>query len=174
MGDVTKLRSKRHDVIVEALQLVLDFGDHYGLDQHTKDGLAGALGKVAPPEKWAFVMLNPTQQRLVLKAIKASPRPLATMAIWQAAISFIAYDRDGEIMADRETLAEAAGIRPQETTKALSQLVEIGALLKLRRGRYAINPHVGWSGSVLKREQQAAVNKPVQLSLFEGGKEARP
>jgi hypothetical protein len=36
---VTKLKTKRHDVIVEALQLVLDYGDHYELDQHTKEGV---------------------------------------------------------------------------------------------------------------------------------------
>ena len=51
MGNVMRLRPKRHDVVVEALQLVLDFGDHYEFDQHTKDGLVAAVGSLAPPEK---------------------------------------------------------------------------------------------------------------------------
>jgi len=176
MGTVTKLRPKRHDVIVEALQLVLDFGEHFELDQHTKDSLASAVGKLAPPERWGFIMLNPEQQRLVVKAIKGSERPLATMAAWNVVISFIAYDRDGEIMATRNQIAEAAGIRPQEASLALSSLVKIGALERLRPGRYRINPHVGWSGSLHKRDLAARDQSPVPpppgplLVVMEGGK----
>jgi hypothetical protein len=161
MGKVTRLRPKRHDVILEGLQLALDFGDEWGLRQDTKDDLAQAVGRLAPPEKWGFVMLNPDQQRAVLKAIRECPAPLTTMAVWQAAISFIAYDRDGEIMANRETLAEAAGTRPDETTKALSRLVDIGALLRVGRGRYAVNSHVAWSGPLHKREIAAKEQAPV-------------
>jgi hypothetical protein len=100
-------------------------------------------------------MLNPDQQRLVLKAVKDSPKPLTTMAVWNAAISFIAYDRDGEIMASRQQIADAAGVLPRDVSTALAQLVTIGALLRLKPGRYAINPHVGWSGSLIKRDMAA-------------------
>ena len=168
MGDVTKLRPKRHDVIVEALQLVLDFGDHFELDQHTRDNLAGAVGKLVPPERWGYVMLNPDQQRLVLKAIDSGSKPHTTLKVWQAVISFIAYDRNGEIMANRETLAEAAGTRPDETTKAMSRLVEIGALERTGRGRYKINAHVGWSGSLHKRDAVAKEQRPVSVPLAAG------
>jgi DNA-binding transcriptional ArsR family regulator len=161
MGKVTRLRPKRHDVIVEALQLVLDFGGHYELDQHTKDGLAAAVGKLAPPEKWGYVMLNPDQQRAVLKAIKAGPLPLQTMAAWNACISFIAYDRDGEIMARRTQIAEAADLTPQNASTALSRLVELGVLERIRRGRYRVNPHVAWSGPLHKREIAAKEQAPV-------------
>jgi DNA-binding transcriptional ArsR family regulator len=161
MGKVTRLRPKRHDVIVEALQLVLDFGDHYELDQHTKDGLAAAVGKLAPPEKWGFVMLNPDQQRAVLKAIGAGPRPNETLKVWNACISFIAYDRDGEIMARRTQIAEAADLTPQNASTALSRLVELGVLERIRRGRYRVNPHVAWSGPLHKREIAAKEQAPV-------------
>ena len=174
MGKVTKLRPKRHDVIVEALQMVIDFGDHFDLDQHTRDSLSGAVGKLAPPERWGYVMLNPDQQRAVLKAIDAGTKPHTTLKVWQAVISFIAYDRDGQIMANRETLAEAAGTRPDETTKALSRLVEIGALERESRGRYRINPHVGWAGPLHKRELAGKEARPVAagplLTVMEGGK----
>jgi hypothetical protein len=60
------------------------------------------------------------------------------LKVWSAAISHICYDT-GEIMAGRERLAEDAETTPEHASHALTQLVEIGALLKLRRGRYAIN-----------------------------------
>jgi hypothetical protein len=174
-GKVTRLRPKRHDVIVEALQLVLDFGDHYELDQHTRDGLAAAVGRLAPPEKWGFVMLNPDQQRAVLKAIDGTKKPLTTLKVWHTCISFIAYDRDGEIMARRTQIAEAAGVPSCDVSTALGQLVEIGALVRIKPGRYAINSHVGWSGPLHKREIAAKTAKPVPapgplLTLMEGGK----
>ena len=40
---------------------------------------------------------------------------------------------------------------------------EIGALLKLRPGRYAINPHVGWVGDLAKRQEAAKDVPPVRL-----------
>jgi hypothetical protein len=168
---VARLKPKRHDVIVEALNLMLDYADHYELDQHTKDGLAAAVGKLAPPEKWGFVMLNPNQQRAVLKAIDATPKPFTTLKVWQAVISFIAYDRDGEIMAGRSQIAEAALVSPAHTSSALSQLAEIGVLIRIKPGRYRVNPFVAWSGPLHKRELAAKDQRPVrpQLSVVEGG-----
>jgi hypothetical protein len=149
---VTRMRPKRHDAICESIRLALDLP--LGLKQASRDDLAEVLGRFAPPEQWMFVMLNPDQQRLVIKAINNGPRPLTTLKVWSVAVSHIRYDT-GEIMAGRERLAEDADIVPEEASRALTQLVEIGALLKLRRGRYAINPHVGWSGSLVKRQESA-------------------
>ena len=176
MGKVTRLKPKRHDVIVEALHLMLDCADHYELDQHTQDGLAAAVGRLAPPEKWGFVMLNPDQQRAVLKIIKAGPKPLQTIAAWNACISFIAYDRDGEIMATRTQIAEAADISPDNTSTALSRLVEIGVLIRTGRGRYRVNPYVAWSGPLHARAIAAKEFQPVApgtgpaLVVMDGGK----
>src|SRR3954463_338626 len=135
---VTRLRPKRHDAICESIQLALDMP--LGLPQGVRD----ALGRFAPPETWSFVMLNPDQQRLVLKAIDNGPRPLTTLKVWNAAISHIRYDT-GEIMAGRERLAEDAGIVPEEASRAMTRLAEIGALLKLPRGGYPLKPHVRWT-----------------------------
>ena len=162
MKNVTRLRPKRHDAIRESLQLILDMP----LDQPQAvlDFLSDALGKFSPPERWPFVMMNPDQIRFVNKAIGRCPKPLSTFKVWNAAISHIRYDT-GEIMASRGRLAEDADISPQEASRALAQLTEIGALLKLKRGRYAINPHVGWSGSLYKRD--AATKGAPQLKLIE-------
>jgi hypothetical protein len=159
---VTRMRPKRHDAICESIQLALDLP--LDLKPETRDDLADALGRFAPPESWSFAMLNPDQQRAVLKAINRGEKPALTLRVWNAAISHIRYDT-GEIMAGRERLAEDADTTPEEASRALNQLAEIGALLKLRRGRYAINPHVGWSGSLLKR-QEAAKDAP-ELRLIE-------
>lgn len=173
MTKIERLKPKRHDAVVEALQLVLDFGDHYELDQHTKDGLAAAVGKLAPPEKWGYVMLNPDQQRAVLLAIDEGPKPHTTLKVWQAVISFIAYDRDGEIMASRDQVATAANVSAAHTSTAMSRLVEIGALIRIKPGRFRVNPFVGWSGPLHKRELAAKETAPVRggLSVVEGGRQ---
>ena len=134
--------------------------------------MAAAVGRMAPPEKWGFVMLNPDQQRTVLKAIKSGPLPLQTMAAWNACISFIAYDRDGEVMANRTQIAEAADLAPRHTSTALSRLVDIGVLTRVARGRFKVNPYVAWSGPLHKREIAAMEQEPVRpkLRVVEGGK----
>ena len=169
---VTKLKAKRHDVIIEALQLVIDYGDHYDLSQPTRDEIAGAVGRMAPPEKWGFVMLNPNQQRAVMRAIDATPRPHTTLKVWNACISFIAYDRDGEVMASQSQIAEAADISVTNTSTALSRLVDIGVLTRVARGRFKVNPYVAWSGPLHKREIAAMDQEPVRpkLTVIDGGK----
>lgn len=159
---VKRLRPKRHDAIWESLQLALDLP--LGLKQETRDDIAEALGRFAPPETWGFVMLNPDQQRLVLKAINHGEKPALTLRVWNAAISHIRYDT-GEIMAGCKRLAQDADTNPAETSRALSRLAQIGAVVKLERGRYAINPYVGWVGSLVKR-QEAAKRQP-ELCLTE-------
>jgi hypothetical protein len=161
MKKVTRMRPRRHDVISESIRTILDMP----LDQPqaVRDFLSDALGRFAPPdERWSYVMMNPEQQRLVLKAIKSSDRPLQTMGIWLAAISHVRYDT-GEIMAGRVRLAEDAGLSPEHASRALSALTEIGALVRVSRGRYAINPYVGWSGSLVKREAATKGATPLRV-----------
>lgn len=161
MAKVTRLRPRRHDEICESLQLALDLP--LDLKQETRDDFAEALGRLSPPESWPFKMMNPDQIRLVSKVIRQGPRPLSTISVWLAAISHIHHDT-GEVMAGRVRLAEDAEISPDEVSRALARLAEIGVLLRLRRGRYAINPHVGWSGSLYKREASAKGVAPIKLT----------
>ena len=107
-------------------------------------------------------MLNPDQQRLVLRAITEMPRPGLLLRVWLAAISHLCYDT-GEVMAGRARLAEDTRTTPAEVSRALTHLTEIGALVRLKPGRYAINPHVGWQGSLLKREAAAKQTPMVVL-----------
>lgn len=160
--NVTRLRPARHTAICDSLQLTLDLP--LGLKQETRDDIASALARFRPPEQWWFVMLNPEQQRLVLRAINRGQKPLTTLKIWNAAISHIRYDT-GEVMATRFELAADADTTPAEASRALNRLAELGALERVSRGRFAINPYVGWSGDLGKREE--AIKRAQKLKLVE-------
>jgi hypothetical protein len=67
-------------------------------------------------------------------------------------------------MAGRKRLAADADTTPEEASRALTRLMEIGALFKLRPGHYAINPHVGWQGLLRKREQSAKATPTLGVS----------
>lgn len=160
MTKVTRLRPRRHDAICESIKLILD--TRLDLPQETRDSLANTLGQLTPPKGWPFFMLNPDQVRFVSKAIGKCPRPLSTFKVWNTASTYIRYDT-GEIMANRKRLAEETDLSPEEISRALAQLAEIGALVRLRRGRYAINPYVGWAGSLYNREAAAKEAPPLKL-----------
>jgi hypothetical protein len=108
------------------------------------------------------VLIDPEQQRLVLKIITNGPRARTTLWVWNRALLHIQRDT-GEIAASACELADDAGTTADEVAWALNRLAEIGALLKLRPGRYAINPHVGWMGDPLKRQEAAKDVPPVRL-----------
>lgn len=164
LAKVHRLRPQRQDAVTEAIQLVL--GLPLELSDQTRDDLVAVLGKNAPPDSWGFVMLNPEQQRLVLKAINAGAKPAITLRVWLACISRLNYGT-GEIHANRLQLAEDADTTPQEVSRALTRLSEIDALLRVKKGRYAINPHVGWCGPLEKRVDAARDTSPVQLRLVD-------
>lgn len=77
-------------------------------------------------------------------------------------------------MANRGTIAEAAGVPPCDVSTAFGRLTEIGALIRIRPGRYRVNPHVGWSGPLHKREIAGKASRPVvagpSLVVVDGGK----
>jgi hypothetical protein len=155
MDTIKKVRPKTHDALTQALSLVLDFAGPLGISRQMQDELVRAQIKFVPPEGWGYVMLNPEQQRFVLKEIDSGPRPYETLRVWNACISFIAYDRNAEIFASRTEISNVANVLPQDTSTAFTRLVEIGALIRIDRGRYKINPNVGWSGPLIKRDQAA-------------------
>src|SRR4051794_28646079 len=144
---VERLRPRRHDTIAQSLQLALELP--LGFSQGTRDEIAEALGRYEPASTWTYTMLSPEQLRIVLKLINASEKPAITLRVWTALVSHVRFD-SGEIMAARARLSEDAETTEQEVSRALSRLTAIGALTRLRPGRYAINPHVGWAGSLAK------------------------
>lgn len=161
-AQVFRLRPKRHDTITQALQLALQLP--LGLSDPTRDELAEALGRYEPVAKWTYTMLNPEQLRTVLKLINGSDRPAITLRVWTALVTHTRLDT-GEIMANRTRLAEDAETTPQEASRALSTMADLGILIRIRTGRYRVNPHVAWAGSLVKRE--TAAKEVPQLRLIE-------
>jgi DNA-binding IclR family transcriptional regulator len=90
----------------------------------------------------------------ILAKISHGPRPHATLRVWNAALAHTAPDT-GALEASGTQLARVVGVNPPEIYRALSRLVEIGALIRTGPGRYAINPAAAWPGSLASREQAA-------------------
>jgi hypothetical protein len=101
---------------------------------------------------WAYVMLSREQSRAILRRILTSRRPGVTLAVWNAVLTYAEWNT-GHIHTPIPTIADAAGTTPKEANRALSHLVELGALIRTSRGRYALNPSVAWSGSLVQREE---------------------
>jgi predicted transcriptional regulator of viral defense system len=105
--------------------------------------------------------INPDQNLLLIDAIIRCPRPKTTMFVWAHLIGCIHPDT-GEITENAAQFADELKISKTEVSRALSTLAEIGALIRVERGRYMINPHVGWQGDLRKREIAARDIPPLQ------------
>jgi DNA-binding IclR family transcriptional regulator len=77
------------------------------------------------------------------------------MHVWEAVRLHTQWNT-GLMQATVSELAEDAGTNHNEVYRALSRLVEIGALRRTGRGRYAINPDAGWAGTLASREAARA------------------
>jgi DNA-binding IclR family transcriptional regulator len=106
-------------------------------------------------------MVSPNQLQRILAAINAGPDSGNVLRVWTAVMCFVQFGTK-EIMARRAKLAETAGISPQEVSRAMTRLTEIGALVRLRPGRYAINPHVIWTGDLVQRQEAAKTVLPIR------------
>jgi hypothetical protein len=106
-------------------------------------------------------MLSRDQSRLILDRILRSNRPLNTLAVWEAARSYAEWNT-GQINVPVSVLAEATHTPPSEAYRALSTLVELGALVRTGRGRYSLNPSVAWSGALVGREQAEGELTPAE------------
>lgn len=146
------------------------------LSPEARAELDNALFKVTetPGRRWLFVMISPEQFRFVTKAVQGCRNVATTHMVWTSAITYLRQDT-GEILATREQLASDAGTNVQEVSRAMGELVKIGAIIRQRRGRrmiYSVNPHVGWNGGEGARQEAARdapalrlVPKPEQLDI---------
>jgi hypothetical protein len=150
---IHRLRPKRHDRVAEALQLVLELP--LDLEPPLRVKLADALSTFTPSD-WPFFMVSRAEARDLLYRIVGGPRPKATLAVWVVAMSY-AEPKTGVVEATREQIAAVARTEVAEVSRALSRLADLGALVRLSRGRYMVNPAASWVGPLINRE--AAVRK---------------
>jgi hypothetical protein len=122
-----------------------------------------------PGERAVFTMINNDQFRYVMKEIVKRPDAGKTLMVWNAAVTYARQDT-GEVLASREQLAQDTQTHPDHVSRAMTQLSNIGAILKEKRGRnvvYKVNPHVAWNGGEGAR-LAAAKNAP-KLRLVHDG-----
>ncbi len=121
------------------------------------------------PDSWGFVMVaaNVETISVFLHEIRAGARPYSTLAVWLAIAPYVRRDT-GAVDCSQRQLAKTAGVAQSDVSRALERLVEIGVLLKERRGHYRVHPSVMWRGELAKRGQ-AEAGAPA-LTLVEGGR----
>jgi hypothetical protein len=107
----------------------------------------------------APLLIGQRETRIILAKISRGPRPHATLRVWTAALAHTAPD-SGVLEASGTRLATVVGVSPQGVSRALSRLVEIGALIRTGHGRYALNLWQAWSGSLATREQATQKSGP--------------
>ncbi|KAA0571574.1 hypothetical protein FZ983_33245 [Azospirillum sp. B21] len=167
---VARIRPKRHSDVADAAQLVLGLPS---LDDMTRRAIHNAVEVFQPSEPWLFTMISTQQMRAVVKAIGDGPRPLDTLKVWNVALTYVERNT-GEIMASGKQMAADAGIGSKEVSKALTRLCEIGAVQRIKAGKYTVNPHCAWNGQADARESKAQHIEPVQaplpFSVIDGGK----
>ena len=115
----------------------------------TANDILGAIAKAVPPvgpNTWDFILMSPAQNEYVVNwLLDHSKRPRIAVRLWAKCIVQV-VDNSGEVRASRAELAEAIGCAPNHLSAALSELVGMRALVRVKEGRgnrYFLNPLVG-------------------------------
>jgi len=117
-----------------------------------------------------FVMIRPAQNAAVVDWLEAnSKRPMKAMRVWALLFDHL-MPHTGQIMLTREEISEAIGIRADDVSQIMNELVKFGAIFSERerveglRGpglvRYYMNRHVAEVGSRATQEELARIPKP--------------
>jgi len=170
MAQVIKLNFKQRIKKADA-ELVKRQVDLLDIPEEARAELDNALYKITNTNsrRWCFVMISPEQFRIVTKAVQNCRNVAITHMVWTTAITYIRMDT-GEIMADREQIAEDVDTTVQEVSRAMTELTKIGAVYKQKRGRktaYFVNPNIGWAGG--EGSRLAAAEGVPKLRLVAGG-----
>jgi len=166
MGNIVKLPRHSRASREQAEQL-RQYALDLELSPEARAELDNALFKVTetPGRRWVFVMISPEQFRFVQQATRTTRQPDLNWRVFTVALTYMRQDT-GEVVTSRDQLATDVDTNVQEVSRAMGELVKIGAIVRLRRGRraaYFVNPNVGWNGGEGAR-QEAAKEAP-QLRL---------
>ena len=183
MGTIAQLRTRpdriREDQADLLRQALLPFEDQM---PEAVRSLIGHLDRqTACRNKWTFVMLSPEQNGIVVRYLADhSERPMIALKLWALCFEHLRTDT-GEIMLNREEIAEKLGQRVQEISEIMTELVEFGAIIRKRQKvggmkgpgmvHYFMNPRVATHLSGKQRDE-AQEQAPPLLTLMEGGKSA--
>lgn len=129
--------------------------------------LLAVIDRHAAAEKgWTFVMLSPDQNRAVVRWLDAhSKRPRVAVRLWAELFVRMRMDT-GEIVADRQHLAEAVGAHPNHVSTVLGEMQRCGAVIRRREGhtvRWFMNPRVGTCLAGTARDTAQAAASSLRL-----------
>ncbi|WP_228124486.1 hypothetical protein, partial [Gluconobacter vitians] len=169
-----RLRQDQADLLRQAL---LPFEE-----QMPADAFRAVIGLIdrqtASRKRWTFVMLSPEQNAIVVDYLaEHSKRPLTALRVWALCFKHLRTDT-GEILLNREEIAEKIGQPSRTISEIMSELVAFKAISRTRKKlggmkgpgmvHYFMNPNVAThlTGSERDVAQEEA---PPLLVLMEGG-----
>lgn len=171
---VTKLSAERIKKRKDEARQIIQQARRLGLDAETLEKIdAAAKAHAQSSENWIFVMLSPQQNAEVIRWInKNSKRPHKAVELWATLLEHLRIDT-GEIMANRQELAERVGMDARDLSKTMTELASINAIRREKEGRkvkYFLNPAIAThlpnaAARAAAREQAGPL-----LRLMEGGK----
>lgn len=152
-----RLRQDENSALKQALLPFQSGGDGFKSYRPEVRALANKLvvaidRETASKNRWPFVMLNPEQNLIVVDYLaKKSARPIVALRLWATCFNNM-LTGSGEIVLTRDELAQGLGVAPRDVSQIMSELVEFGAISRLRepvpgqrgpgRVRYFVNPNV--------------------------------
>lgn len=176
-----RLRQDENSRLRQALLPFRDGGDGSKMErEEVRLVVAKALALIdrqtASLNRWTFVMLSPSQNRIVVDFLASeSARPSVAMRLWALCFEHLRTDT-GEIVLTRDDIAEKLGVAPKHVSEVMSELVRFKAISRVRdrvaglRGpglvRYFMNPNVATHLSGKARDE--AQREAPMLKLVEG------
>lgn len=127
----------------------------------------------ASANRWSFLMIDTVRYARVAEWLAAnSRRPLVALRLW--AHVFCHLTEDGQLVLSRTELAAELGVRPDEVSEVVSELVRVKAMSRERKGstvRYAMSPWLGTHLSHAARDDAQRAFPDLQLvpKILNGG-----
>lgn len=124
-------------------------------------------------ENWIFVMLSAKENEAVVEWLgKNSKRPHKAVLLWAMILGRLRIDT-GEIMANRQELAERVGMNLNDLSKTMTELASINAIRKEKQGTkvtYFLNPQIATHLPNKAAREEARRKAGPLLQIMEGGK----
>lgn len=160
-----------------------------GLPRHLQQQIEHALYRSVEPDSLRspfgnYVMLSVQQIGAIWDALRKLPpekRPQEVRHLFDLCILNLRQDT-GEILLNRQQLAERMECRPDRVSTAMGILQRLGIVIKGERikvpglrgpglATYFVNPHAAWNGSLEIQKITAKRQQPPLLRLMNGGKD---
>ncbi len=131
---VEELRSRRARQKADEAAQFARLARKLGMDLAAAEDLAAAY-LADTHSAWTFVMISPAQNAAVVRWISEnSKRPQAAILLWAHLFEVMRNDT-GEILRNREELAERVGVDRDNLSRIMTELASINAVRREKHGR---------------------------------------